>query len=89
MSDIIKCDVIYYKRNCIADMYHNGENISLVCATSLGDLEIILPELRTQNYLFDLIYLHFCYNNTIQYNTVQFMGLFIFLLVKETPIKVR
>ncbi len=46
-------------------------------------------ELRTQNYLFDLILLHFCYNNTIQYNTVQFMGLFIFLLVKETPIKVR
>ncbi len=29
---------------------------------------------RTQNYLFDLIHLHFCYKNTIQYNTVQFMG---------------
>ncbi len=51
--------------------------------------KVILPELRTQNYLFDLIHLHFCYNNTIQYNTVQFMGLFIFPLVKETPIKVR
>ncbi len=38
-------------------------------------------ELRTQNYLFDLIHLHFCYYNTIQYNTVQFMGLFIFVLV--------
>ncbi len=46
-------------------------------------------ELRTQNYLFDLIHLHFCYNNTIQYNTVQFMCLFIFHLVKENSIKVK
>ncbi len=56
-------------------------------------------ELRTQNYLFDLIHSHFCYNNTIYKdnklyyiicynNIVQFMFFFvIFLLVKETPIK--
>ncbi len=29
-------------------------------------------ELRTQNYLFGLIHLHFCYNNTIQYNIIQY-----------------
>ncbi len=46
-------------------------------------------ELRTQKYLFDLIHLHFCYNNKIQYNTLQFIGGFIFLLVKEIPIMVR
>ncbi len=47
-------------------------------------------ELRTQNYLFDLIHSYFFYNNTIQYNSVQFFIVFFFfffLLVKETPIK--
>ncbi len=36
--------------------------------------------LRTKNYLLDFIHSYFCYSNTIQYNTVQFMIFFVFLL---------
>ncbi len=44
-------------------------------------------ELRTQNYLFDLIHLHFCYNNTIQYNTVQFIRFLYSFWSRRLPLR--
>ncbi len=53
---------------CLVHMWSNGRKKKLIqCIRTQNS------ELRTQNYIFDLIHSYFFYNNTIQYNSVQFM----------------
>ncbi len=79
---VLLCVVLWYNTSylsfmCCTLIQHPTPILYVLCSDTALHTYVLLELRIIQNYLFDLIHSYFFYNNTIQYNSVQFMIVFV------------